>query len=353
MTGLFTDTIAESTSGSGITFSNDIVPATPLSHRNMIINGDFRVNQAGNKTGKTAEEKQFAGDRWTLNVNVGLGTWSGGTEADAPTGSGFRNSGYANCTSADAGPDHANDFVRIEQRFEGQDLQQIRKGTSSAKQVTLSFWVKSPNTGIHIVELEDRDNSRYCSQSYTIGTANDWEYKTATFPADTTGALNDDNAESLRINFWLGAGTNWTGGGSLGTTWHTTGNTRAVGQVNVGGAVHSSNEYWQITGVQLELGSVATPFENKSYQEELQRCKRYFINFSGDLFSVPQNDHHGSRILNVHPIEMRATPTGTVVGNAGSSHFDKLGKQGCSAYTSGISTNHNSSVTAYTLLAEL
>ena len=98
-----------------------------LSHRNMIINGDFRVNQAGNKTGKTAGENQFAGDRWTINVNGALGTWSGGTEADAPTGSGFRNSGYANCTAADASPASA-DFVRIEQRFEGQDLQQIRKG---------------------------------------------------------------------------------------------------------------------------------------------------------------------------------------------------------------------------------
>ena len=261
--------------GGTLTLSGDFVPATPLSNRNIIINGDFRVNQVGNKTGITTDEKQFAGDRWTLNVNGALGTWSGGTEADAPTGSGFRNSGYANCTTADASPASSN-FVRIEQRFEGQDLQQIRKGTSSAKQVTLSFWVKSPNTGIHIVELEDKDNSRYCSQSYTIGTANTWEYKTATFPADTTGELNDDNGESLRINFWLGAGSDKTGGGSLGTTWHTTENTRAVGQVNVGGAVHSSNNYWQITGVQLELGSVATPFEMQSYGEELLKCQRYY-----------------------------------------------------------------------------
>ena len=315
------NTITEATSGSGITFAKDVIPATPLSHRNMIINGDFRVKQAGNKTGKTAEEKQFAGDRWTLNVNGALGTWSGGTEADAPTGSGFRNSGYANCTTADASPASA-DFVRIEQRFEGQDLQQIRKGTSSAKQVTLSFWVKSPNQGIHIVELEDRDNSRYCSQTYTIGTANDWEYKTATFPADTTGALNDDNGESLRINFWLGAGASWTGGSSLGTTWHATANTRAVGQVNVGGAVHSSNNYWQITGVQWELGSVATPFEHRSYGEELARCQRYYYKIdtyrNNGYGSLLMMTSHNQTQLRGHlelPQVMRTLPTFVPDGN--------------------------------------
>ena len=311
--GSASDTNAISISSSGaVTLSSDFVPANPLSNRNIIINGDFRVNQVGNKTGITTDEKQFAGDRWTLNVNGALGTWSGGTGTSVPTGSGFRNSGYANCTTADASP-ASSDFVRIEQRFEGQDLQQIRKGTSSAKQVTLSFWVKSPNTGIHIVELEDKDNLRYCSQSYTIGTANTWEYKTATFPADTTGELNDDNGESLRINFWLGAGSDKTSGGSLGTTWHTTENTRAVGQVNVGGAVHSSGNYWQITGVQLELGSVATPFEHKSYADELQRCLRYTYVFSS---GTEQHNHIGTNYFATRtyfkiqfPVIMRSVPS--------------------------------------------
>ena len=331
-----------------ITFSGDVVPSTPLSHRNMIINGDFKVNQAGNKTGKTVEEKQFAGDRWTINVNGALGTWSGGIEADAPTGSGFRNSGYANCTTADASP-ASSDFVRIEQRFEGQDLQHILKGTSTAKELTVSFWVKSPNTGIHIVEFEDRDNWRYCSQSYTIGTANTWEYKTATFPADTTGALNDDNGESLRINFWLGAGANWTGGSSLGTTWHTTANTRAVGQVNVGGAVHSSNNYWQITGVQLELGDNATPFEHRSSGDELLRCQRYYQTYAGtNMIWAPLSGNDAYATSNyLLSVEMRATPTASGVSSGWGFGLNNKTVQG---YTG---NNSNAYPPSFNLSAEL
>ena len=290
----------------------------PLSHRNMIINGNFGVNQAGSKTGKTGEEKQMTGDRWTINMS-GFGTWSGGTEADAPTGSGFRKSGYLNCTSAQASPG-ASAYCVYGQRFEGQDLQLIRKGTSSAKPITLSFWVKSPKTGIHICELYDGDNTRHCSQSYTIGTANTWEYNSVTFPADTTGAFDDDNDLSLYVQWWLGAGSNYTTG-TLQTTWGTTTANRVVGQVNVADAVHSSNNYWQITGVQLELGSVATPFEHRSYADELVMCKRYyqeiFDNGSNyEAVSVWFHSGSGWSMAMHYPYEMRATPSGSFVGTA-------------------------------------
>lgn len=287
-----------------------------LSHRNMIINGDFRVNQAGNKTGKTGQEKRMTGDRWTINMS-GFGTWSGGTEADAPTGSGFRNSGYLNCTSAQASPGAAA-YCVYGQRFEGQDLQLIRKGTSSAKPVTLSFWVKSPKTGTHICELYDGDNSRHCSQSYTIGTANTWEYKSVTFPADTTGAFDDDNALSLYVQWWLGAGSNYTSG-TLQTTWGTTTANRVVGQVNVADAVHSSNNYWQITGVQLELGTVATPFEHKSFAEEEQRCLRYFYKIADDIdypYAFQYSPTHRFNQVKF-PVRMRAIPTETVNESGG------------------------------------
>ena len=219
----------------------------PLSHRNIIINGEFKINQAGNKTGKTSGEKQMAGDRWSFDTNIG--TWSGGTENDAPTGSGFVSSGYFNCTSqATTG---SGGYCIVSTRFEGQDLQHIRKGTSSAKPVTLSFWVKSPTSGTHICELYDGDNTRHCSQSYTISSANTWEYKSVTFPADTTGAFDNDNGLSLYVQWWLGAGTSYTSG-TLQTTWgNNTAANRAVGQVNVGGTAHSSNNYFQLTGVQL------------------------------------------------------------------------------------------------------
>ena len=304
------NTITEATSGSGITFAKDIIPATPLSHRNIIHNGEFKINQAGNKTGKTSSEKQMAGDRWTFDTNIG--TWSGGTENDAPTGSGFVSSGYFNCTSqATTG---SGGYCIVSQRFEGQDLQHIRKGTSSAKPVTLSFWVKSPTTGTHICELYDGDNTRHCSQSYTISSANTWEYKSVTFPADTTGPFDNNNQLSLYVQWWLGAGTTYTSG-TLQTTWGSnTAANRAVGQVNVGGTAHSSNNYFQLTGVQLELGTVATPFEHRSVADELARCQRYFYravsHHAYQGFLVVSNYSSGAaRGTFFLPQVMRAVPT--------------------------------------------
>ena len=312
-----------------LTVSGDIVPSTPLSHRNMIINGGMQLAQRGTSFASQTSANYIV-DRWTQNINGAQGTWTNGQEADAPTGSGFRNSLFMNCTAADGSP-AVGDFVRVEQRFEGQDLQQIRKGTSSAKAVTVSFWAKSPNTGIHIVELEDRDNSRYCSQSYTISSANTWEEFALTFPADTTGVLNDDNGESLRVNFWLGAGATWTGGGSLGTTWHTTANTRAVGQVNVAGAIHSSNNYWQVTGVQLELGSNATPFEHRSYGEELARCQRYYTYGSVALGRVHGCLYSGSTYIGTIFFKqtMRAAPT---IANVSGSYSGQVGSIGTNSF---------------------
>jgi hypothetical protein len=303
------------------TFSGDMVPSTALSNRNMIINGAMQVAQRGASFASQTAANYIV-DRWTQNINGAQGTWTNGQEADAPTGSGFRTSLFMNCTTADGSP-AVGDIVRVEQRIEAQDIQQIRKGTSSAKAVTVSFWAKSPNTGIHIVELEDRDNSRYCSQSYTISSANTWEEFALTFPADTTGVLNDDNGESLRVNFYLGAGATWTGGGSLGTTWHTTANTRAVGQVNVAGAIHSSNNYWQVTGVQLELGSTATPFEHRSYGEELARCQRYYyMHIEGNTLGFATGYYHNTTDLGFYthfPVSMHSAPSLSYVG--GTAYF--------------------------------
>jgi hypothetical protein len=176
------------------------------------------------------------------------------------------------CTTADASP-AAGDLLRINQVIEGQNLQHIKKGTASAEQLTVSFWVKANVTGTYIVEFLDNDNTRQVSKSYTVNTSGTWEYKTLTFPADATGAFDNDNAASLYLQFWLGAGTNFTSG-TLQTTWaSTTDANRAVGQVNLASA---TNNYWQVTGVQLEVGSVATEFEFLPADVELARCQRYF-----------------------------------------------------------------------------
>ena len=239
--------------------------------RNVIINGAMQVHQRGTSVASITASSYNTADRYRVAISS-LGTWTQSVEADAPTGSGFRKSLKMLCTTADASP-AASDVVRIDQLLEGQNLQQFAKGTSSAKQFSLSFWVKSNVTGTYIAELSDVDNTRQVSASYTVSASATWEKKTITFPADTTGAFDNDNAESLQVRWWLGTGTDFSSG-TLNTSWASSTNAnRAVGQTNVAAA---TNNYWQITGVQLEAGAVATPFEFEDYGDTLSKCFRYF-----------------------------------------------------------------------------
>jgi hypothetical protein len=210
-------------------------------------------------------------DRFHINL-TSLGTWTQSQSTDVPTGQGFASSLKMDCTTANATPSAGN-ALRIDTRFEGQNLQYLKKGTASAVSLTASFWVKSTKTGTFILELFDDDNSRTINKSYTVNTSNTWEKKTITFEGDTTGAFNNTNDLSLLLVFWLGAGTDFTSG-TLQTTWATQTNAnRAVGQVNI--ADNTAND-WYITGVQLEAGTTASDFEFLPVDVNLARCQRYF-----------------------------------------------------------------------------
>jgi len=252
----------------------DAVLFTGSSSGNLLINGAMQVSQrsaVGTAVTGITGSGYNATDRFPTFVNA-MGTWSQTTVADAPTGSGFRNSFRLQCTTADASP-AAGDFVIVSQKIEGQNLQAIRKGTASAQTMTLSFWVKAFQTGTFIVEFNDNDNSRSCSKAYTINVSNTWEYKTLLIPADTTGTFDNDANSSLELFFFVGAGSTYTSG-TLQTTWGATVNAnRAVGQIN--GASSTSNN-WFMTGAQLTVGSVAVPFEFKSYADDLLDCQRYY-----------------------------------------------------------------------------
>ncbi|BAQ86461.1 putative carbohydrate binding domain containing protein [uncultured Mediterranean phage uvMED] len=266
-----TDAISISSSGA-VTLSSDFVPATPLSHRNMIINGEMQVAQRGaSHTSVSATAYQL--DRFETTLQ-GLGTYTITRDTtDAPKSEGFGNSYKIDCTSADASPG-SSDFFFISHKMEGQNLQHLQKGTSSAKSLTLSFWCRCTKTGNIQVNIYDWDNARIIAQTVTINSADTWEKKTLTFPGDTTGALTNHVSTSLVVEWWLDKGSNFSGG-SVPTSWATFNNTnRAVGTTLALGDNTANNFY--ITGVQLELGSVATPFEHKSYSEELARCQRYF-----------------------------------------------------------------------------
>jgi hypothetical protein len=248
---------------------DSLVPPSPSG--NFLINGAMQVAQRGTSVTGITAGGYITADRWQVPM-VTMGTWTNTIENDAPSGSGFRNSWKILCTTADASP-AAADQISIRQLLEGQNLQSILKGTSSAKNLTLSFWVKSNVTGTYITALTDSDNSRQVSASYTIDSSGSWEKKTITFPADTTGVLDNDNQSSLFVRWWLGAGSNFTSG-TLRTAWTSTvAADLAVGQVNLAA---DTNNYWQITGVQLELGNVASDFDFQDIQSELAACQRYY-----------------------------------------------------------------------------
>ena len=241
---------------------------TALSNRNLIINGAMNVAQRATSVASVSSSGVYRTVDRFFNDLGSSGTFTVSQASDSPTG--FANSFKLDCTTADASPD----YHLFLQKIEGQNLQQIAKGTSSAQPITLSFYVKSNKAGTYSVNARDRDNDRFCYKSYTIDSANTWERKSVTFPADTTGALDDDNANSMDIEWWVAAGSTYNSGTTTGA-WgsNVNANRAAANTVNIG---TSTDDEWLITGVQLEVGEQATPFEHRSFGDELSLCKRYF-----------------------------------------------------------------------------
>ena len=280
--------------------------------RNIIINGDMSQSQRSTSVSSITGSGYSTVDRWNI-VLSGLGTWTQSQSTDVPSGQGFATSLKMDCTTADASP-AAGDFLFFNQRVEGQNVQYLKKGTSSAESTTLSFWVKSNKTGTYICELDDNDNTRNINKSYTINSANTWEKKTITYAGDTTGAFGNDNGNSLQVIWWLGAGSTYSSG-TLNNAWEgTTNANRAVGQVNL--ADSTSNE-WYVTGVQLEAGSVASDFEFLPVDVNLQRCQRYYFRRQGDgsdqraVSNGMASETNRYRGVFIFPITMRANPTVT------------------------------------------
>jgi|DEB0MinimDraft_6_1074348.scaffolds.fasta_scaffold11405_5 hypothetical protein len=282
--------------------------AGTINFKNLIINGDMSLAQRGTSiTGLTNESNYGSVDRYKPIIN-GSGTWTSSQETDVPTGQGFANSMKMACTTLDATPN----YLFVSQKLEGQMLQQIKKGTANAESLTASFWVKSNKTGTYILELYDADNARRISNSYTINSADTWEKKTLTFAGDTTGTLDNDNAQSLQFNLWLAAGTNFTSG-TLGTSWAANTNAdRAVGQVNL---ADSTSNYILFTGIQLEADTSASDFEFLPYDVNLQRCQRYFQTYqSGGMICWSGTTISGANYFQQvrHIVQMRASAT---IGN--------------------------------------
>ena len=240
--------------------------------RNIIINGGMICSQrATSATGLGSGTTGYVAlDRFRLEkADSPTARYTMTQDSNAPTG--FANSMKVAVTTADTSVG-ADVHQYIDQFIEAQNLQQLAYGTASAERITLSFYVKCSTAQTFALDLVNEDNSRYFNTTYTVSSADTWERKIITFPADTASGFNNDNGRGLRVRWTLVAGSNLTDG-SVSTAWS---GTQHIATNHANTWVGATSRAWQLTGVQLEVGSVATPFEHRSFGEELGLCQRYY-----------------------------------------------------------------------------
>ena len=281
-------------------------------NRNLVINGAMQVAQRGtSSTGLGASAGYFTLDRYRATFSSTAGRLTMSQVADVHDG--FANAMKLECTTADTSIGSSEYFI-LQHKFEGQDLQQLKKGSSDAEEFTVSFYVKGNANATYVVEMYDLDNNRQVGKTFSVTTS--WTRVVLTFPADTTGALDDDNAASLQLGIWLHAGSNYTSG-TLATSWVSNVSAQRAGGIT--SFFDSTDRTFFLTGLQMEVGSVATDFEHRSFGQELALCQRYYyqvtkVGSTSDVTNKPVAlgiYYTGSdfRCLIEFPQEMRAQPT--------------------------------------------
>ena len=312
----------------GITYNDgSLQPSAPVG-KNLVINGDMRIAQRGTSaTGVGGNASYPTLDRFRQNTSNTAGRFTMSQVAVTDL-AGFANALKLECTTADTSI-ASNEIGIIMQRFEGQNLQRLKKGTSSAEPVTVSFYVKGNASATYTLELADNDNDRQISQTFSVTTS--WNRVSLTFAGDTSGALGDDNGNSLELNFWIHAGSDFNGG-TLSTTWTSTTNANRVSS-SATSFFDSTDRELFITGVQLEVGTTATPFEHLQYGQQLALCQRYFQVIGGgkSAAAIFGGDASSTSSVYTHiPFSggsMRSSPTATEEGtwntfNVSSRSFD-------------------------------
>ena len=312
------DAITISSSGA-VTLSSDFAPATPLSHRNLIVNGAMQIAQRTSALTALANASIQTVDqmRFYHSSDGGISTSQHSMAEAELEDTGFSKAYNVKATTADAGTTAASHYAMFANMIEAQNLQHLQYGTDNAKTITLSFWVKSSVAGTYCVCVKKPDStSYYFIKEYTIISANTWEKKEITIVPDsnikaTAGAITNDNGAGFEIYFVLAAGANHNSG--TNNTWNTASDVWATtNQVNFLGTI---NNQFYITGLQLELGSVATPFEHRGYAEELVRCQRYFypihrLNDGAQYMMTGYFWATGQGLANFQPpTTMRTSPT--------------------------------------------
>jgi hypothetical protein len=301
------DDLASGAAVSNIGYTPTNQQAENINFRNRIINGDMRIDQRNAGASVTPPNGAFGLDRWQFNMFTNSGKFSAQQNAGSVTPpAGFTN--YNGITSLSAYSIASGDIYAISQTIEGFNTADLGFGTANAKTVTISFWVRSSLTGTFGGSLRNNDGNRSYPFSYTISAANTWEYETITIPGDTTGTWLTTNGIGTRLTFSLGVGSTYSGTAGAWAAGAFVSPTGATSVVGTNGAT------FYITGVQLEVGSVATPFERRPYGTELSLCQRYFWQIgTGEAQYVPTgsgvSENTFSSIAVNYPVKMRAVPT--------------------------------------------
>jgi hypothetical protein len=295
--------------------------------RNIIINGAMNVAQRSTSvTGLGASAGYFTLDRYRATFSGTAGRLTMTQTADGPNG--FANCLKLDCTTADTSIG-AGEYFILQQKIEGQDLQQLKKGTSDAEEFTVSFYVKGNASATYVTEIFDLDNTRQVSKTFSVTT--DWTRVTLTFPADTTGAFGDDNLGSLQLGIWLHAGSNYSSGTLNSSAFAA--NTNANRAAGISSFFDSTDRTFFLTGLQMEVGSQATPFEHRSFGEELALCQRYFCLYAsgGDLIGMGGYQRSDFADVDAHyPVIMRSTPS--LVQTSGSGYYGITRNDGNETY---------------------
>jgi hypothetical protein len=289
--------------------------------RNRIINGDMRIDQrnAGAAVTVNANAFFFDVDRFAFIGQASDGVFTA-QQLSAGSPSGFTNYMRATVTTADTSLG-SDQFYNLFQNIEGFNVADFGLGSSAAQTFTLSFWVRSSLTGTFGGSFRNSALNRVYPFTYTINSANTWEYKTLTIAGDTSGTWVTNNGIGLRISWSLGAGTNRKAAAGSWQALNVSGANGETAWISTAGAT------WDITGVQLEKGTVATPFERRPFGMELALCQRYCYVIRGDqgngstngIGSGVWNGADGSPIVVNLPVPLRVFPSSITVSSA--SHF--------------------------------
>jgi hypothetical protein len=288
--------------GDKITFDDGSSIASGYTNfRNRIINGDMQIDQRNAGSANTPSNTNYTLDRWQCFLSGG-GAYTVLQSNTAPTG--FVNSLLVTTTTADSSI-AAGDYYIITHKIEGTNISDLAWGSASAKTVTLSFWVRSSLTGTFSGALNNSDGNRSYPFSYTISSGNTWEYKTITIAGDTTGTWLTTTGRGIILRLSLGMGSTYSGTANAWAASDFYASSNETAKV-----IGTLNATWQITGVQLEVGSFASTFERRPYGTELQLCQRYYQTTTA-YYESPVTSGQDYAAVAYGATSMRATPTAT------------------------------------------